>query len=152
MRKRVLTIPSSMLRRLALVAMLIKLVVPAGFMPGNLLAGEWLTVCPQGLPAGLLAQSPHHHGAGSDVADSATGHADHENGQKDGHKGGQEDAQADAQDHQPLCPLGSGFAMAAASGQSPDCCRSATTLPPSPVRLPDYAAHTYSYHARAPPV
>lgn len=144
MRKRVLTIPSSMLRRLALIAMLMKLVVPAGFMPGDLLAGEWLTVCPQGLPAGLLAQSPHHHGAGSDVADSAAGQADHENGQKDG--------QADAQDHQPLCPLGSGFAMAAASDQSPDCCRNAATLPPSPLRLPDYAARTHSYHARAPPV
>lgn len=149
MRKRVDTSRTSMLRRLALIAMLIKLVVPAGFMPGNLLAGEWLTVCPQGLPAGLLAQSPHHHGGGSYVGDSATDRPDQDNTQDDSQK---DDSQTDTQGHQPLCPLGSGFAMAAATGQSPDCCSSGSTLPVSPMRLPDYSARIHLYHARAPPI
>lgn len=134
--KRSLSERPSMLRQLALLAMLFKLVMPAGFMPGNLLAGEWITLCPQGLPPGLLDQAAHHHGAGSEV--------DH--GQTD------DNTRNTAADHQQLCPLGSAFAMAGMVSHQPPCCSSASADVISTALLLDPAIAGHSYHARAPPV
>ena len=47
---------------LALLAMLVKLVSPAGFMPADLSDGHWLMICPDGLPSGVLDTGQHDHG------------------------------------------------------------------------------------------
>jgi hypothetical protein len=74
---------------MAMLAMLVKLVSPAGFMPADLSGGHWLMICPDGLPSGVFDAGPHDHGHG--------GH-----GKYDGHGGG---------DHPPQlgldqCPIG----------------------------------------------
>ena len=122
-----------LLQRLALLAMLFKLVFPLGYMPGNLLAGEWLVLCPQGLPAGLLAaDTHHHHGADADADDSSTDRS--------------------SSDQQRLCPLGSGFAMAGMANHGPSCCSHDIALQPINFLLLAHANSTGNYKARAPPV
>lgn len=110
--------------------MLFKLVFPLGYMPGNLLAGEWLVLCPQGLPAGLLAADSHHHGADADDSE-----ADHS-----------------SSDQQRLCPLGSGFAMAGMANHGPSCCSHNIGLQPINFLLLAHANSIGNYKARAPPV
>jgi len=118
--------------RLALLAMLFKLAFPAGFMPGNLLAGEWLTLCPQGLPSGVLAEAAHHHGADTDSADN--------------------ESDRSGQDQQGMCPVGSGFAMAGMASTFPACCSISGAPPQITSPLLGLREADSSYQARAPPV
>ncbi len=53
---------SGILRGLALFGLALKLCFPPGYMPGSVSQGHWIVVCPQGLPAGALADANHHHG------------------------------------------------------------------------------------------
>jgi hypothetical protein len=66
--------PRSRLRLtlLALAALLLRALIPAGFMPAHD-APLALEICPEGFPAGLLLRAAHHHdhGAGSGA------HGDH---------------------------------------------------------------------------
>ena len=45
---------------IAVAGLLARALIPLGYMPGNLLAGEFMVLCPSGLP-GQIAESPHHH-------------------------------------------------------------------------------------------
>ncbi|MEO1204573.1 MAG: hypothetical protein AAFX10_17860, partial [Pseudomonadota bacterium] len=46
-------------------AFLLRALIPLGYMPGNLLAGEFARLCPSVLPEATLADSHHgHHGHG----------------------------------------------------------------------------------------
>ncbi|MEM7500812.1 MAG: DUF2946 family protein [Pseudomonadota bacterium] len=58
------TSDSHTLRRLALAALLalaMRALIPLGYMPGNVLAGEFMVLCPTGLPAGFLVDEEHQH-------------------------------------------------------------------------------------------
>ena len=55
--------------RLAMFAMLVNLISPAGFMPADLSGGHWLMVCPDGLPSGLIDTGHHDHGRTGHDAD-----------------------------------------------------------------------------------
>ncbi len=55
------------IKALALLGLLLKLSFPPGYMPGDISQGQWITICPQGLPAGVLGQSDDgHHQHGGD--------------------------------------------------------------------------------------
>lgn len=62
------------LRAALALALLLRMAIPAGYMPGNVLAGEFMVLCPEGLPAAVL-QSLHkghgHHDTPTLDADSA---------------------------------------------------------------------------------
>ena len=45
--------------------LLLRATIPLGFMPGNVLAGEFVVLCPAGLPADTVRQLHHDH-AGHD--------------------------------------------------------------------------------------
>lgn len=49
-------------RTLALIALLFNVAYPSGYMPGDISQGQWIVVCPYGLPDGMLADSGHDHG------------------------------------------------------------------------------------------
>ena len=48
---------------LMLAALMVRAVIPLGYMPGNVLAGEFMVLCPTGLPAGFALSGEHHHHA-----------------------------------------------------------------------------------------
>ena len=62
------------LRRLALAVaaagLLTRALIPLGYMPGNLLAGEFMVLCPTGLPQALAAASHSHHGDDGPMLDA----------------------------------------------------------------------------------
>lgn len=54
--------------RLALAALLLRALIPLGYMPGNLLAGELAVLCPVGMPPAVMHALHHgHHEADEDV-------------------------------------------------------------------------------------
>lgn len=61
------------LRGLALIALLMSIAYPAGYMPGDITQGEWIVVCPDGLPDGFW---PDNHGDHQDHGDDDTDHQD----------------------------------------------------------------------------
>lgn len=106
--------------------LLLRTLIPPGYMPGNLLAGDYMTLCPQGLPA-AVAERFHagHHGTGSAVLDADR-----------------------------LCPLATALLAAAPPPAEPaplaplppyDSVKSETAVPPTSVLVLLYAS-------RAPPV
>jgi hypothetical protein len=56
----------SRIRRQAVIAtvacLLVRALIPLGYMPGNVLDGEYMVLCPAGLAAGVVADSHHQHG------------------------------------------------------------------------------------------
>jgi len=50
---------------IALLAMLLRILVPTGFMPGSLASGWYLVLCPDGISSStmavLMGESGHHH-------------------------------------------------------------------------------------------
>ena len=61
---------NSLLVRLALLALVLRALVPAGFMPANVGGGWFLQICPEGVPAAIMrawtsqapaAESHHAH-------------------------------------------------------------------------------------------
>ena len=48
---------------LALLGLIARALIPLGYMPGNLLAGEFMVLCPSGLPANLAHALHDHHDA-----------------------------------------------------------------------------------------
>ncbi|MEJ8568114.1 hypothetical protein [Elongatibacter sediminis] len=135
-------------RRLALVALALKLAVPAGFMPGSLASGQWLVVCPSGLPTGMLASfsghggesvgsGPHagHHGAtdGRGEPSQAPDHADHFERSGD-------------------CPTGASAAQAALVAALPGfSLRQARLTATTGACIPLYTRPSRNLHCRAPP-
>ena len=114
--------------RLALVlaALVMRAVIPLGYMPGNLLAGEFMILCPTGLPAGFALPGEHHH------------HAD----------------DAPMVDAERACPIGAALQQAALPADHnpaptierfPD-----AGLAPAPV--PVFVNPPARYHSRAPPL
>ena len=55
--------------QLAVVALVVRASIPLGYMPGNLLAGDFAVLCPTGIPAEFMqAISGHaHHHAGHTI-------------------------------------------------------------------------------------
>lgn len=51
----------------AIIGLLARALIPLGYMPGNLLAGEFMVLCPSGLP-GRVGASLHHHHETSETA------------------------------------------------------------------------------------
>ena len=47
---------------LGIACLALRAIVPAGYMPGNLLAGEFMVLCPVGMPAGIAQQLHADHG------------------------------------------------------------------------------------------
>jgi len=117
---------------LAMLAMLGKLVAPAGFMPADLSGGHWLMICPEGLPSGVLDTGQHDHGHGE--------HNDHDG------------------DDRPLqlgldqCPIGAaaGFAAIVTHGDPIPEAAEAEWKAEAP-RLPARRRGAFSAQARAPP-
>ena len=67
------------LRRLALASLLalaMRALIPLGYMPGNVLAGEFMVLCPTGLPAGFLVDAGHQHHSSHDSHDTGMVDAD----------------------------------------------------------------------------
>ena len=108
-----------------LAALMIRAVIPLGYMPGNLLAGEFMVLCPTGLPASFALSAEHHH------------HGD----------------DAPMMDAERACPIGGALQQAllptgAASVASLDRFRPVGVTPPAnPVPIHPPAR----YHSRAPP-
>jgi hypothetical protein len=51
-------------------SLILRAIIPLGYMPGNILAGEFMVLCPSGLPAEVLrALQLTHHGHDKDVVD-----------------------------------------------------------------------------------
>jgi len=50
----------------ATAAVLLRLIFPAGYMPGDATQGGLINICHQGLPLGILDTSTHHHQDHSD--------------------------------------------------------------------------------------
>ena len=48
--------------------LLIRALIPLGYMPGNALKGEYMVACPAGLPAATVTKSHHKHGKGGEKA------------------------------------------------------------------------------------
>lgn len=56
---------------LLMAAIVLRAVIPLGYMPGNLLAGEFMVLCPTGLPAHTSLASAHaHHGDDAAMLDA----------------------------------------------------------------------------------
>jgi hypothetical protein len=53
---------------LALLGMSVRALIPMGYMPGDLLAGEFVVLCPVGLPASMKHHG--HHGYDGAVVDA----------------------------------------------------------------------------------
>ncbi|MEQ9022679.1 MAG: hypothetical protein RLN82_07960 [Pseudomonadales bacterium] len=78
---------------IALLAMLLRILVPTGYMPGSLASGWFLVLCPDGISSStmavLMGESGHHH-----------------------HHMSHGDVDSSADDEYEQCDLGSGFASA----------------------------------------
>jgi len=63
------------LRRCLVGLLLLRAIVPAGYMPGSLERGTWFELCPEGLPVAVIAAfaGDHHHHATGDGPSSAVG-------------------------------------------------------------------------------
>ena len=56
---------------LGVACLLMRALVPVGYMPGNLLAGEYMVLCPVGLPAAVAAALHSDHGSHArDIVDA----------------------------------------------------------------------------------
>ena len=47
--------------RVLVLGLVVRSAIPLGYMPGNLLAGEFMVLCPTGVPAELLQALSGHH-------------------------------------------------------------------------------------------
>ncbi len=54
----------------AVAGLLARALIPLGYMPGNLLAGEFMVLCPSGLPGQIAESLHHHHGESETVFDA----------------------------------------------------------------------------------
>jgi hypothetical protein len=70
---------------LILATLAVRALIPLGYMPGNLLAGEYMVLCPAGMPQSMIASGHHEH-----------------------HEPGEESASAEQ-----ACPIGSALQLAA---------------------------------------
>ena len=112
--------------------MLVKLVIPAGFMPADLSGGHWLMICPDGLPSGALDASQHNHG-----------HDAH-----DGHDGDDRPLQLGLEQ----CPIGAAAGFAAiVTHEDPIPVAVADESKAEAPRLPARRRGAYTALARAPP-
>jgi len=111
---------------LALAAcLLLRALIPVGYMPGNLLAGELMVLCPEGLPA----------------LDMALAHAGHN------------DTDLPAMDADRSCPIGTALLAAAPAPEVGQVLalvrRAATDIPPA--ESPPRRHSPAGYRSRAPP-
>jgi hypothetical protein len=62
------------LASLAMLAMLLRVVIPSGYMPSSLADGWYLQFCPDGIPSAVMAlligDDSHHHHHHGDMADA----------------------------------------------------------------------------------
>lgn len=131
----------------AALCLLLRATVPAGYMPGDLLAGEWAVPCPSGFPAALFELAPdsgdahdHHHSGHGAHAD----HGDHQGPtETTPHVTGLDDQ----------CPLGE----ALQTPTLPTMAKTIAAAPTRPLRAPEWQARAMQSllpgipQARAPP-
>lgn len=116
---------------IVLAAVVLRAIIPLGYMPGNLLAGEFMVLCPTGLPAGVSISSTHDH----------HGHHDHGDGQ---------DAMVDADR---ACPIGAALKHVALPVETVEAVPFvAFDVPPQAVPSALHPSRTAApYQPRAPP-
>lgn len=120
--------------RLAVVMLFASLVVramiPNGYMPGNLLAGEFMVLCPQGLPLPAAQALHHDHGAKNHGAENELSF-----------------------DADRACPIGSALLAVAPppAVTFPETLAAGRYVPQDPVVLPPQTLRILSYESRAPP-
>ena len=57
--------------QLAVLALVVRAAIPLGYMPGNVFAGEFMVLCPTGIPAAFMeAITGHQHGHGGHTIDA----------------------------------------------------------------------------------
>lgn len=56
---------------LVLAALAVRALIPLGYMPGNLFAGEFMVLCPTGMPQSMFASGHHEHHESGDESASA---------------------------------------------------------------------------------
>jgi hypothetical protein len=111
-------------------ALLLRAVIPAGYMPAAAGSGLWFELCPEGVPAEfaefLSVDIGHHH----------HGNADGENTGED--------------DHQ--CPVGHMLLSAAAADSTSQSADLAPDLPPATISIYSFTSTTRThYYSRGPP-
>ena len=115
---------------LLVAALLLRAVIPAGYMPASAGSGLWFELCPDGLPAGfaeLLSGDTEHHHHGK--ADSETAGGDN---------------------HQ--CAVGHMLLSAAAMDNSSQAADLALDLPPAIPSMYSFTSTSPNYYqSRAPP-
>ena len=108
----------------------LRALIPVGYMPGNLLEGEFVRLCPAGLPA----LSVHE------------GHAGHHGSQGDGEYSADSELSS-------VCPLGAGLGQAGLPGALPARVTPSATAglaPPATDESPP-APTGVAFRSRAPP-
>ncbi|MEO0437581.1 MAG: hypothetical protein AAF098_11805 [Pseudomonadota bacterium] len=143
-------------RRWILPSLAARILVPLGFMPGNVFAGEFLLPCPSAMPASVFQLGLERMGSESrahQTTASHLGHAGHEH-HFAGSTATASSGDADLVGSERQCPIGSALSADIHSSTS-----SYIAVPPS---LPPGTAITSSaltlnqvfarYYARAPPV
>jgi len=133
--------------RLTLVALALRVVIPAGFMPASISDGWFIQLCPQGLsPAAMELLHPGHGQNRTDHNDHDAHHAGH-GGQVDGDNPHDESAPDTV-----YCPLGNLYS-AAGVPQSFDLgpVLAVATERPAEETLPAIVYRRTGYRSRAPP-
>lgn len=55
----------------AIAGLILRALIPLGYMPGNIFAGEFMVLCPSGVPASFtMALGHHHHGQDTTAVDA----------------------------------------------------------------------------------
>lgn len=105
--------------------LVLRAMIPSGYMPGNLLAGEFMVLCPQGLPAPTLHAMHHDH----------------------------DDRQQVLFDADSSCPIGSVLLVAAPPPSAPlqNSVAVAKSSLHAAVELPRQFSPIFFYNSRAPP-
>lgn len=129
-----------------LLTVAMRALVPAGYMPGSVAAGEWMVLCPANSWASyalLDAIAPDANGAGK--------HSHHAHHGHHGHHGAANEASAAAPDS---CPLGNALSQAAAAdqqGSADSGLPQSATVPPWPAAAPRVRLIDRHYPVRGPP-
>ena len=115
---------------LLVAALLLRAVIPAGYMPAAVGSGLWFELCPEGLPAEfaelLTGDTAHHH----------HGDADSENAGDDAHQ----------------CAVGHMLLSAAAMDSTSQAAELTLELPPATTSIYSFTSRSRTYYqSRAPP-
>ncbi len=115
---------------LLVAALLLRAVIPAGYMPAAAGSGLWFELCPEGVPTEW-----------TEFLTGATGH--HHHGNADGENTGDDDHQ---------CPVGHMLLSAAAADSTSQSVDLALDLPPATISIYSFTSTLRThYYSRGPP-